>query len=637
MRLCVAGVILISLISNSSAQEVDSIKYYQLLNDLRTTSSVEEKLISYRTLGDHHYEVNEYDKAQAYYDSCLSLIPKSSQMRLEILKNQSYALLALGEHNGSQKLLNELIPALVKTQDSVYLCKCYNRKAYNFIKLSKSDSSVQYYLKSLQCFENIGDQVSVIQDFSNLSNVLYRMEEDEKALFYLQKAHRLAVALGDTAVMTTTSSNLAIRHTYLSQLDTAWKYANMSLSFAKDLNLERSISLAYLRMALITLKKGEYDRAISYADATMSWKELDGSGVITARKYKAEAYLKLNRFDSALSNINQSIALASEGNDIEEIFILYQIASNIHEEMGSLTKALDHYKRYSILKDSALNMEKLSKIESLMTQYDTEKKDHEIVNLTHINEIQNLRNSRYQVIGFSILVILVLIGLTIALYYQKKLFIQKEQAANYKQQLLRSQLNPHFIFNALTSIRGFLFENPDLKGAVTYLGQFAKLMRMVLDHSSREWVTLHDEVEALKIYMNIQQMRFNHGFNYTIKIDPAISPEKIRVPPLLAQPFIENAIEHGFKNITYQGQIDFCCQSEAGIIRCSIVDNGIGIAHVPNQKEHESRALSIFKQRIEMLGRQLKTEFSFIINDLKETGKTGTKVEYTLPTELPYA
>ena len=104
------------------------------------------------------------------------------------------------------------------------------------------------------------------------------------------------------------------------------------------------------------------------------------------------------------------------------------------------------------------------------------------------------------------------------LYYQKRLIKQKEQTSIHKQQLLRSQLNPHFIFNSLSSIRGFLFSGGDTKPAISYLGKFAKLMRMVLDLSSKEWVSLADELKALEMYLEIQKIRFKHSFEFNISL-----------------------------------------------------------------------------------------------------------------------
>lgn len=499
------------------------------------------------------------------------------------------------------------------------------------MKLSQPDVAVTYFLQSLECFESIGNQRSVAIELNHLSSILFQMEEDEKAMYYSKKAYQLAIELMDTAIIASTASNLAIRYAYLSKPDTAFFYANLSLDLARKGQSETRISYAYLRMALINIDLKDYDQVIAYADSALAINP-KYRGVVTGLKYKAQAYLAQNNLNQANICIEEAIEVAQQGDDLEVIFVLHQIASDVYERRGMHVSALEQYKIYSSLKDSVLNIEKLAKMESLLAKYESEKTAQQIAQLIQQNEINDLKNKQQYLIFFLISVFLIVIGLTAFFVLKQRMNKQHAQMAIKKEQLLRSQINPHFIFNALSSIRGFLFEKNGFKNAIDYLGKFAKLMRMVLDHSAKELVTLEEEINALRIYFDIQKMRFNSTFDYCMSIDPNIALDQVKVPPLMAQPFVENSIEHGFKNIDYHGEIEFSCKQDGMFIRFSISDNGVGIHHVKGGQDHESRALEIFKERMELIRNQFKMKLTFLIRDLGETGaKSGTKIEYTLP------
>jgi len=163
-------------------------------------------------------------------------------------------------------------------------------------------------------------------------------------------------------------------------------------------------------------------------------------------------------------------------------------------------------------------------------------------------------------------------------------------------------------------------------------------MRMVLDHCSKEWVTLKEELDALSLYLETQKMRFQDSFYYTLQIDETLDVEQIMVLPLLAQPFIENAVEHGFKSIDYPGKLNLNCLMEGEVIRFSIIDNETGIDHLKQHSKHESKAHKIFKERIGILSHLRKMKLFYLIEDLGKTGsKRGTKVEYTIPIQWDYA
>jgi LytS/YehU family sensor histidine kinase len=145
-------------------------------------------------------------------------------------------------------------------------------------------------------------------------------------------------------------------------------------------------------------------------------------------------------------------------------------------------------------------------------------------------------------------------------------------------------------------------------------------------------VTLEEELKALQLYLEIQQTRFAQKFVFEIDIEKGLDLVEVYVPPLLAQPFIENAIEHGFKNVETGGRVQISCSSQDGKLLFRIQDNGIGIEHLSGPKDHDSKAIQIFRDRLELLSRKLKTKLAFTVEDLSSKGNgSGTLVVYQLP------
>lgn len=224
--------------------------------------------------------------------------------------------------------------------------------------------------------------------------------------------------------------------------------------------------------------------------------------------------------------------------------------------------------------------------------------------------------------------------------YREKKIIEKNQFQLLEQKLLRSQMNPHFIFNSLSSIQSFIFENNPIE-AGSYLSRFAELIRSILYNSREEFITIEKEIKTLQNYLDLQQLRYNKKFDYILDVDPLIQPDVIQIPPMLAQPFIENAIEHGIMHLEEQGfiSVSFTLMAEKDSVLLLIEDNGIGIKaskkiKSEKPKTHTSLATVIANERIDIFNKgQKKKQFIMEIDDIKDTdGKVkGTKVKFLIP------
>ena len=205
--------------------------------------------------------------------------------------------------------------------------------------------------------------------------------------------------------------------------------------------------------------------------------------------------------------------------------------------------------------------------------------------------------------------------------------------ATYQLTALRAQMNPHFIFNALNSIQQFILQG-NADEANRYLARFSKLQREILHHCDQHLITLEKEIEMLQLYLQLEQLRFQGHFDFSIEVDDEIDPNEIRIPPMIMQPFVENAIWHGLmpKKDHRQVQISFEAQDEH-LLRCTIQDNGIGReAAALHKKEagHESKGLRLVNERLRILQQQYQQPFEAVITDMVHPGGEAAGTAVTL-------
>jgi len=221
---------------------------------------------------------------------------------------------------------------------------------------------------------------------------------------------------------------------------------------------------------------------------------------------------------------------------------------------------------------------------------------------------------------------------------QKIEFDRKVEMSKVELKALRSQMNPHFIFNSLNSIQHYIFNNKSDE-AIKYLNKFARLVRVILNNSDKPTVTVGEDIETLKLYLELEQMRFEEKFEYEIIVDDSVDPDYDIMPPLLMQPYVENAIQHGLNPMDIKGKLIIRLFSENNFLICTITDNGIGRERAAEIKRtmpfsrHRSLGMKITEDRLKILNEINSSQLSVIITDLKNADGTssGTKVELFVP------
>lgn len=205
----------------------------------------------------------------------------------------------------------------------------------------------------------------------------------------------------------------------------------------------------------------------------------------------------------------------------------------------------------------------------------------------------------------------------------------KEEMLRLERSALQAQMNPHFIFNCLNSIQHFILKN-DSDAAVMYLAKFAKLVRGTLKTSVEGSISLEEEINMLHHYLSLEQLRFKQAFDFSVEVDPSLDPASITLPPLIVQPFVENAILHGMKDRKSGGMIHLKFYSEKDTLCIEVQDNGQGLVSGNSFAEHKSLGGKITRRRLELLNEQDQRK-AISLDYKSPEGGQGTIVSIRVP------
>ena len=480
------------------------------------------------------------------------------------------------------------------------------------VQLGNNDKGLEYLYKSLVAAEKIDLKGQIAIDYGDIGTIYVAKKDYNKGVMYYLRALKIDEQAGN-------KRNVA---GWLANIGEAYYYKGDSAKEAGNQKLLKEFDLKTIAYYLQSLKL-----LTELGDKGLQATILGDMGSI---------YTKRMKYDEAEKYLQKAFAVSTEINFTDEIMNDHKYFYDFYKAKNMPSEALKHYEIYLSIKDSLENVSNKKTVSEFQIKYDTDKKEAENQRLLQQNKIQalSISNNEYLISGFIGLFILV-IAFGFLIFRQNKLRSQ-QSAVQFEQKLLRTQMNPHFIFNSLAGIESFIYDHQP-KEAGVYLSNFSRLMRLILENSASEYIPLNKEIEILNYYFSLQKMRLDDELSYVIEVDKQIDQEQLFLPPMLLQPFIENAIEHGFRGSSIVGEIKVMFHLIENNLQVEISDNGIGIEKAQNQKDlhkdHKSMAIQITMERLKYLNRSKKRKFSFTITDLgdKQTGKTGTRIIFSIP------
>ncbi len=536
------------------------------------------------------------------------------------------------------------------------IARCYE-------DLNIKDSVFYFYNKALKYFTEAQDTVRIITIYNDLGRIYTVMSLYANAEEMQRKALSYAIASNDT--LKTARCYGKIGGIYAEKSDSsiadAIKYLSKAVRIYESTKVVNYIYVSnkyqvYMSLASAYVRAAQYTGKKEYADSCLIYIKKIGNYYLTTgsdhnyltSQYNFVDYLYFyKRYNDALSEL---LRLGKYITNDAPVFLLRsynRYLYDVYSKLGDYRYALKYHEKYmeyamANVNDSALNVIKNAEVErtrmldSISHHYETLRIEAE-----HQQEMTRAR-TRTRVL-LSIALVFILVGVILFFYYraakeneENKL---RNKALEVERSLLRTQMNPHFIFNALNSVQSFIMGN-NMQDAVRFLSKFAKLMRMILNNSMVQSVKLSDEMESLSLYLDLERARFGNRFNYCIDIDDNVEEDLVSVPPMLIQPFIENAIIHGLMHKTDgEGLISISiAENDSDSLICRITDNGVGrkaAAEIEKGRErkHKSVGMQLTRDRLRDLNSESNARMSCVITDLEDEGgkALGTQVTIIIP------
>ncbi|HHB52102.1 MAG TPA: sensor histidine kinase, partial [Saprospiraceae bacterium] len=393
-------------------------------------------------------------------------------------------------------------------------------------------------------------------------------------------------------------------------------------------------------IANIYIQKGKAKEALAIINKNFPLVEK-----LKNKKYLAFEYLnlgwaqtKLKQYQKAEKNLLTGLTSAKNNDFISSISAEYSYLYELKKETTYYKDALKYYKLAEEFDNKISNERNTHYVNNLIIKYDSERKNNQIKDLAKQNKITQLQLLKNRNLWIISIILLTLLGVILYSLYKHQLLKNDKKIVTLQQEALRAQMNPHFIFNALNSIKLYIINN-EQKNAVKFLNKFSKLMRKILEVSSVKEISLAQELETMDLYMSIENIRFSNEIDFQINVSPDLNLEQIKVPSLVLQPFLENALWHGLSSKKENKKIQLSVQkSEDDYIEISIEDNGIGreaAAKIKANKtiKRKSIGIELTKERLQNFVKDRKKSFSLIYKDLKdkELQGIGTKVILKIP------
>jgi len=628
--------------------------HYTIISDERITILVEEPKNSRYISGQKNDVVRQFnqmiDSADAYLkkDAAKSIKFVGDALNYDVSSRQSAE---------AHELLGDIY-VYWKQYDlaiSAYKVSLQNLEmASSKLKLAKTYIDNEEYQKSIDTYKSLNEK-----DLSNYEKtVLYeglgdaylKLKNTQQAINSYEKGLEIAKKHLIAPKVTDLNSKIAQAYNARGEVEKAKGFYSNSLKLAKKENKKRAVE-EQIKVAEFNSSNMEYDSEIALRKDVLETLEdiekdsvLPNESPLTPQKqnYKlGNAYLLNNDLENAIPSFKKSIEEADKKEDLDVKKDATRKLSEALIDAGDAEEGLKWLNEYKNTVDElyAKKVQEISQaarfsrsIAEQQNRITTLESDRALSKSKY--DLTQERNKRQQLIIYSLLGGLLLLLITGFLMYK---YIKQQRLANNLLALksLRSQMNPHFIFNALNSVNSFIATN-DERTANKYLSDFSQLMRAVLENSEEDFIPLKKEIELLQLYTKLEHFRFQDKFDYSIDVDDTINVDEFQIPPMLLQPYIENAVWHGLRYKKEKGHLNISIKPKSkDEITITISDDGIGRTRskqmkTENQKKQNSKGMNNIKKRVAILNEMYKDKVDVTIEDYQQSEDAGTKVVVTL-------
>jgi tetratricopeptide (TPR) repeat protein len=598
---------------------------------------------AYQNSGDLHFYRNEYTLAFNDYLNALKLFDEEKSFKG---MGDTYFRLSMVYYSTAN--FTKCEQYFEKVIESYNKCKCEKELFITYLEIGyyynnfKIDPQLakQYHRKALSYLE----QTNLSPFFHAATYISYELsysqgQQYDSAIYILKQAQKYSKGYSKDEILLNSIifQRLGNNYYFIEEYDSAMHYSKLSINEADKISFLYIKTVVRYNLARKALQSGNWQEALELYEIALN----DALQIYyTSSFYAGSVFTYTNDWimDILPGNFKVFSPETRKLWALRYIIQIYAQIANIYRELGNMHKTMISKDTYHAWKDTLNLKTKTLQLVGLQLNYETEIKDKQIENLKQESELKEYEIKQSRIMLFGASGLLVLGGLIVLLLFRQNKLKTEQERITLQQKLFRSQINPHFVFNSLTNIQHMILSE-EAEQASMYLADFSTLVRSVLNSTITDRITYDQEIKIIKSYLELQKLRYEN-FEYKIEVDSMIDIENLTIPPMLAQPFIENAIEHGFKNKKEEGQLDIVFKFGRSIIVLEIIDNGIGRKRsseiqMKQGKQKQSLSTGITRERIKVLNKRKTDKFQLQIIDLLcDNGEAnGTKVIFKIPIE----
>lgn len=596
----------------------------------------QERLDALVHLAKQCYYFEHPDSSLKYADLALRLAEEEGNLAWHAyaLYSQGLALFAAKKPDTSLVALQRAKEEALTVQDTSLLVNILNLLGNNFYDLGLMELAMERYLQAIEYAEVSGDPAKAASAYANVGRISSTNESYQAAKEYYRYSSNLYLAQGDTLRSIAILMNQVSVFLRLHEPDSAVALADWGLRKSQELQYPAGIQMANIRRAQVAIKLGNFEHALAITQEMLDSLSSDNHQMrYNAWHFRGMALDSLDQFDAALSAAKKAedFALLTESEPI--LASTYLRLYEAYKNAGNPEKALHYYEVYRTVGDSILDSGMARRLTTMQHLYEEQQQRSKIEFLQDKVEKEELRKRQWIYGALSIVLLLLL--LTGIIVYRKQRKAERAQLDRQlaEQRLLSLQMNPHFLFNSLTSLQRYLLEQDDSKTAQVYLAKLASLMRNVLEQSREKLISLEEELEGLELYLMLQKLRWKDKLSYRIELEADLSEHDVWIPPLLVQPLVENAIEHSGITEKETGELQVKIQDRGAELWITVADNGSGWCEngdAAQPKPNGGLALNILKDRLQILT-ELRQEPHEI--QIQSNTDSGTQITLKLPND----
>lgn len=475
-------------------------------------------------------------------------------------------------------------------------------------------------LQGLKLKEELQDSMGIARVLHNLALLYWRQDELDQAVATLEASIRIKQRLGEPN-LAGSINGLAVLMIEAGRPDTAVQLLHESIRLQRAGTVGAAMQWGNLGLAYH--RAGRPDSAMAAYRFSVQQARAQTDPIVELRGLLglAEVMMDAEAFKPAEGALDSSMVLAARIGAVEDIKEINGTLARLYEATGRAEAALRHYKLYHAQGDSLMNADKRAEMNGMRARFEAERAQRENAQLRAEKALAGAKAERNQWAFAGIIGTVLSLGGLAWVRIARGRERARAEAARLEQQALRLQMDPHFLFNALNAIPG-LYGSGDQAKAHDYVGHLSKYLRLVLETSDRPLITLAEELDLVRHYLKISGDRKGGSFTWHVGVQGQVNPQLLAIPPMLVQPLVENAVEHGLAALP-AGHVEVEVSLSAGMLAIAVRDNGVGLeaaARRQRPRQGRSRGLELVRQRIMLHGQGAAAQGMLHLTDRTSAG-----------------